>query len=95
MQDRLTETWRFTTRADRADQVYLVIDCSISPSRWIEMQPVADRPGTWQATAQITPGQHRQRYFTCEDGAFLNCGSEGLSGEPLAYSDQTDLAATA
>lgn len=95
MQDAQTETWRFTTRADHAEQVYLVIDCSISPSRWIEMQPVPDHPGTWQATARITPGQHRQRYFTREDGAFLNCGSAGLTGEPLAYSDQADLAASA
>jgi len=75
------ETWRFTTFAGPAEQVFLAVDGPTTPSRWIAMQPVADEPGAWSVLATILPGRHRLRYFTIENGTTLNCGSDGLIGE--------------
>jgi hypothetical protein len=75
------ETWRFTTIAGHAEQVYLAVDGPTTPSRWIEMQPIASEPGSWSVSTIILPGRHRLRYFTVENGTYLNCGSAGLIGE--------------
>ncbi|XAM00018.1 hypothetical protein OT109_01255 [Phycisphaeraceae bacterium D3-23] len=75
------ETWRFTAVPCEAQRVYLVLDDGIGPSRWIEMQPVVGRKGHWDASANLKPGHHRARYFTGNDGAFLNCGNFGLSAQ--------------
>lgn len=87
MNEKDPQTWRFTARPGRAEKVYLVVDSPTAPSRWIEMSRVAD-PGdatggadAWSATADITPGRTRLRYFTVDDGTYLNCGSVGLVAE--------------
>lgn len=87
MDESKGETWRFTARPGQADRVYLVMDGPTSPSRWIEMQPVAGQPGAWSALAQINPGRTRLRYFTAENGAYLNCGTAGLFGERTSQRD--------
>lgn len=96
------ETWRFTTFAGQADQVYLAVDGPTTPSRWIAMQPSADEPGAWTVHTTILPGQHRLRYFTVDQGTTLNCGSIGLIGERTSAPDprvrideMMNLAATA
>ena len=95
------ETWRFTTCCGSADQVYLAVDGPITPSRWIQMQPVAGQPGAWRVITNIAPGRNRLRYFTVENGTTLNCGSAGLFGErtslpdPSVQFEQTNLAASA
>lgn len=81
MDDCNSETWRFTTRPGPADKVYLVMDGPTSPSRWVEMRPVAGDPGLWLIDAEIAPGRTRVRYFTALNGAYLNCGTAGLYGE--------------
>jgi len=101
MDESKGETWRFTTTAEHADQVYLVVDGTFTPSRWILMQPTDGKPGDWSVTADIAPGPHRLRYFTVENGAYLNCGSTGLRGKRTSAMDPTvqlenrDLAASA
>ena len=82
-QDIKQETWRFTTIPLIADQVYLVIDGPTTPSRWIQMQRAHNPAGSWHTQAQITPGQHRVRYFTAENGAYLNCGNAGLTSQRM------------
>ncbi len=77
----LGETWRFTTNAGPAEQVYLAVDGPTTPSRWIQMQPVLGEPGTWSVLTTILPGRHRLRYYTVDNGTTLNCGSIGLIGE--------------
>jgi len=81
------ETWRFTTFASPADQVYLAVDGPTTPSRWIAMQPVVGEPGSWSVLATILPGRHRLRYFTVENGTYLNCGSAGLAGVRTSRQD--------
>lgn len=75
------ETWRFTTHTGPAQQVYLAVDGPTTPSRWIQMQPIAGEPGGWSVTTTIMPGRHRLRYYTVDNGTYLNCGSTGLFGE--------------
>ncbi|MEM9415411.1 MAG: hypothetical protein AAGA29_08050 [Planctomycetota bacterium] len=75
------EAWRFIATPCEAQRVYLVLDDGVGPTRWIEMQPVVGRPGQWDATANLKPGHHRARYFTSNDGAYLNCGNFGLSAQ--------------
>lgn len=87
MDENQGETWQFTTRCGSADQVYLVVDGPTTPSRWIPMSPVADLLGTWCVAAQISPGQTRVRYFTAEDGAYLNCGTVGLQSQRVSTLD--------
>ena len=102
MNEPQPETWRFTAKPGHAQKVYLVVDSPTAPSRWIEMQSDTSSPGTWSITAQIDPGRSRVRYFTAEDGAYLNCGSVGLHGErentfddPFDDQPTPDLAASA
>lgn len=96
------EIWRFTIFAGQADQVYLAVDGPTTPSRWIEMQPIVGEPGSWRAQTTILPGRHRLRYFTVENGTYLNCGSAGLHGErtstpnpAVRIDDMQSLAASA
>ena len=96
------ETWRFTTFAGPADEVYLAVDGPTSPSRWIAMQPLADDPGVWRVHTTILPGRHRVRYYTVDKGTTLNCGSQGLVGERTStpnprvqIDDMMDLAVSA
>lgn len=81
------ETWRFTTHAGPAEQVYLAVDGPTTPSRWIEMQPIAGEPGAWSVVTEILPGRHRLRYFTVDGGTTLNCGTIGLFGERTSAPD--------
>ena len=74
-----TEAWTFTATPDEAQRVYLVLDGDGAPSRWIEMQPVTGKPGTWNTHLQLPQGQHRARYFTGNQGTYLNCGNFGLN----------------
>ncbi|MFK7790660.1 MAG: hypothetical protein AB8C95_14350 [Phycisphaeraceae bacterium] len=83
----LGETWRFSTNAGPAEQVFLAVDGPTTPSRWVEMQPVAGQPGTWTILTTIMPGRHRLRYFTVDNGTTLNCGSTGLIGERTSASN--------
>lgn len=78
------ETWRFTAKTATADCVYLVLDGTTTPSRWIRMQPDAHVLGDWTAIAEVAPGLSRVRYFTAENGAYINCGSIGLTGQRLS-----------
>lgn len=96
------ETWRFTTFAGPAEQVYLAVDGPTTPSRWIEMHPVNGEPGLWSVLTTILPGRHRLRYYTVDNGTYLNCGSSGLTGErtsaknpAVLIDDLQGLAATA
>jgi len=75
------ETWRYTTCPVTADQVYLVVDSPVSPSRWMPMQSVKGKPGVWTLAIEIDPVQSRVRYFTAEGSSFLNCGNVGLARE--------------
>lgn len=84
---RIGETWRFKTHTGPAQQVYLAVDGPITPSRWIQMQPVAGEPGAWSIDTTIKPGRHRLRYFTVNNGTTLNCGSAGLYGERTSMPD--------
>ncbi len=84
MDESKGETWRFTARPGTADRVYLVVDSATAPSRWIEMQPDAKQAGLWTAVAEVAPGRTRLRYFTAEDGAYLNCGTAGLYAERVS-----------
>lgn len=84
MDQRIDETWRFSVRPGEADGVYLVVDSPVAPSKWIAMQPSDSNPGEWIVHADITPGTTRLRYYTVEDGAYLNCGSVGLQSEPAS-----------
>ena len=81
------ETWRFTTYPGPAEQVFLAVDGPATPSRWIEMQPIAGEPGAWSVQTTILPGRHRLRYFTVDKGTTLNCGSLGLIGERTSAPD--------
>ncbi|MEO0475459.1 MAG: hypothetical protein AAF085_05715 [Planctomycetota bacterium] len=81
MDTATAETWRFKTHAGPAEQVYLAVDGPTTPSRWIEMHPIAGEPGAWSVVTDILPGRHRMRYFTVTNGTTLNCGSIGLTGE--------------
>ena len=81
------ETWRFTTRPGPAQQVYLAVDGPTTASRWIEMQPVEGEPDAWSVVTQITPGRHRLRYFTVDNGTYLNCGDVGLTGQRTSALD--------
>ncbi|MFI4861475.1 MAG: hypothetical protein ACIAXF_12445 [Phycisphaerales bacterium JB063] len=86
LQQTLTEgyeTWRFTAMPGEAQRVYLVLDGGVGPSRWVEMQPVVAKPGHWDATVQLKPGHHRARFFTGNNGAFLNCGDFGLTAQRM------------
>lgn len=96
------ETWRFTIRTTPAQQVFLAIDGPATPSRWTEMTRVAEQPGTWTLETTLLPGRHRLRYYTVENGTYLNCGSEGISGERISepnpavqIEDMAPLAASA
>ena len=84
MDERTGETWRFTTRPGPAQQVYLAIDGPTTASRWIEMQPIAGEPDAWSVVTQIIPGRHRLRYFTVDNGTYLNCGDVGLVGQRIS-----------
>lgn len=84
MDESKGETWRFTARTGPADRVFLVLDGTTMPSRWIEMQPDPEQQGAWTTTADIAPGRTRLRYFTAENGAYLNCGTAGLFGERVS-----------
>ena len=77
------ETWRFTIRTSPAQQVFLAVDGLCMPSRWLEMQRVAEAPGAWQLETTLLPGRHRLRYFTVNNGTTLNCGSDGITGERI------------
>lgn len=81
------EHWRFTARPGRAQRVYLVLDGTTLPSRWIEMQPVSGAIDLWDAKTHLLPGSYRFRYFVANDGAYLNCGTSGLYGERLSQID--------
>ena len=72
------ETWRFTTRPGTADKGYLVLDGPTSPSRWVQMNPDQAQPGQWAVETKIAPGRTRARYFTANNGAYINCGNAGL-----------------
>ena len=93
------ETWLFTAHAEDAELAYLVVDSAISPSRWIKMRPIESVPGAWRAVTELSPGLNRVRYFVVEDGAYLNCGTVGLTGErtsandPAVQIENLDLAA--
>lgn len=81
--DTRTESWTFTAIPGEAQRVYLVLDGGAGPSRWVEMQPVPGQPGHWDTTTQLPPGRHRARYFTGNEGTFLNCGSFGLYAQRI------------
>lgn len=81
------EYWRFTARPGRAQRVYLVVDGTLLPSRWIEMQPVIASEGQWDASTHLGPGEYRFRYFVSNDGAYLNCGTSELYGQRLSAPD--------
>lgn len=87
MDESKGETWFFTAKPGPADRVYLVLDGPTAPSRWIEMQPSSDQPGTWSTTTDIAPGRTRLRYFTAQADAYLNCGTTGLYGERTSPPD--------
>ncbi|MEM9347735.1 MAG: hypothetical protein AAGB26_14075 [Planctomycetota bacterium] len=66
------------------------------------MQPLEGAPGVWSVVATILPGRHRVRYYTVDNGTYLNCGSLGLIGKRLSapdpavqIDDQCSLAASA
>lgn len=93
MNENNPQPWLFTARPGPAEKVYLVVDSPTAPSRWIEMTRLADPSDAtggadaWSVTADITPGRTRLRYFTVEDGTYLNCGSVGLIAERAADFD--------
>ncbi len=89
MDESNAETWRFTAKTGPADSVYLVLDGMTTPSRWIRMQADAVEPGAWIAIAQIAPGLSRVRYFTAENGSYINCGNAGLIGQRLSKPSPT------
>ncbi|MEM1356130.1 MAG: hypothetical protein AAGH88_14740 [Planctomycetota bacterium] len=86
-QSQTGERWRFTARPGRSQRVYLVVDGTMLPSRWIEMQPVAGEEGLWDTITQLPEGDYRFRYFIVNDGAYLNCGTSGLHGERLSQAN--------
>ena len=85
----LGETWRFSTNAGPAQQVFLAVDGPTTPSRWIEMQPVAGERSAWRVDTTIPPGRHRVRYFTVDNGTTLSCGTIGLVGQRISAPNPT------
>lgn len=102
MDQTLGETWRFTIQTDPAQQVFLAIDGPATPSRWTEMSRVMEEPGTWTLVTTLMPGRHRLRYYTVDNGTYLNCGSQGIAGQRISEAnpavqidDMAPLAASA
>ncbi|MGB0768569.1 MAG: hypothetical protein ACPGYV_12780 [Phycisphaeraceae bacterium] len=85
--DEIGETWHFTTKPGDAEQVFLAVDGPTMPSRWVEMTEDLAQPGVWRVITRILPGHSRLRYFTVENGTYLNCGSAGLFGERTSLPD--------
>ncbi|NBB96540.1 MAG: hypothetical protein GVY16_12500 [Planctomycetes bacterium] len=91
MSQRSGETWRFTVSSPRAQRVFLVQRCDEGVSRWIEMTP--ESFGQFAVDTRLAPGHHRFHYFEVENGAFLNCGTDGLFAERTSPPDPTVLVA--
>lgn len=89
MESTIGETWRFSTRNRTAQRVFLAVDGPTAASRWIEMQPIAGDPGAWELVTQLPPGRHRLRYFTFDNGTYLNCGTIGLEGRRIGEAQQS------
>lgn len=81
--DQPQQTWRFSVQPGEAEGVFLVIEGPTTPSRWIAMQPAKDEPGVWTVSVSVVPGRTRARYYTIENGVYLNCGDLGLTSEPV------------
>lgn len=81
------ETWRFMIRTAPAQQVFLAVDGPTMPCRWLEMLLTADQPSTWQLETTLPPGRYRLRYYTVENGTYLNCGAHGITGERISMPD--------
>ncbi len=79
------ETWRFSVNSPRADRAFLVQRCGEGVSRWIEM--LRDELDQFSVVHQLLPGHHRFHYFVVENGAYLNCGTEGLFADRLCEPD--------
>lgn len=77
------ESWTFTANPGEVQRAYLVLD-SGGPTRWIEMQPVVGLRGHWDASVHLTPGRHRARFFTAQNGSFVNHGNTRLDAKRTA-----------
>lgn len=49
--------------------------------------------GGWSVRHHLAPGHHQFHYFVVESGAYINCGTEGLTADRLGESDDSVIIA--